>query len=189
MVTTVKFVTSTVTVSEPSPTVIDVVYSAQCPSICQNKFFTIPPPHRWSLRGQCLVLVPTLILSYALMEKFFSMRLLERLWVRLVTVLWHREAKKQPKLKKEKVISIARAYHEDVFAKVRYREGTWTEEREGEAHPQRPSRSFSVTEKRQDKIETDDEAATVPLIVECFAETLVEFSRIVLVQVIIVCDL
>lgn len=59
-------------------------------------------PHRWPLLENFTILVPTLILSYAFMEYKFSMTLLERIWVRLVTVLWYGKAK-QAKPKNEEV--------------------------------------------------------------------------------------
>ena len=121
--TTVSFLTNTITVSEPSPTVMNVAYSAQCASICREKRYLVPPPHRWLLRNQCLLLVPILILSYALMEGYPSPRFCERPWVRLVTALGYGKAKKQPKLENEKVISIPGGYHKRFlfffFAKVR----------------------------------------------------------------------
>ena len=43
------------------------------------------------------------------MESKFSMRLLERLWMRLATVFWYGEAKRQAKPKIEEVIFISEA--------------------------------------------------------------------------------
>lgn len=42
------------------------------------------------------------------------MRLLERLWVRLVTTLWYGEAKKQAKSKNEEVTLIAGGASDDI---------------------------------------------------------------------------
>ena len=40
----------------------------------------------------------------------------------------------------------------------------------------------------ENNTETDDQAPTIPLLVTCFVETLVNLSRILLVQVIVVRD-
>lgn len=119
-------------------------------------------------------MIPTLVVSYAFIDKAFSLRTLERLWKSTVTPLYRGEAKKQRspktehKSKNEKVTSTALEHHKTLSAKAE-QDGT-------------PKDS-------QDKLETNqphEEAQSVPRFIQAVVATIVGFAQAFLAQMLIV---